>query len=681
MVGEHSSIGALSGVGPKRQVLFEKIGIHTVGDLLRHYPRGYEDWTHPVPVLEAPIGEPCCIRAIPLSLPRERRVRAGMTLYQFTVHDGENEIAITLFNNRFAAEKIRLRKPFLFYGTVTGNFLRREMTSPQIESVDGGNKIRPLYPLTAGLSSRMVESAVKVAMQQAEPALWDDPLPAALRQQYDLISRREAWETIHFPTDMAAVAKARRRLVFEELLVLQLGLLRLKGRNSRRTGVTITQDKTAEILQYLPFAPTGAQRRAIAACVEDMRRGVPMNRLLQGDVGSGKTAVAAGVAYTAIQNGFQAAMMAPTEILARQHYESLSKLLAPAGVTVGLLVGSMTVAQKRQTLAALQDGSVQLAVGTHALLTESVAFARLGLVITDEQHRFGVAQRATLADKGENPHLLVMSATPIPRTLALMIYGDLDVSVLDELPPGRKPVATYAVGSDKRERAYNYVKKHLDSGRQAYVVCPLVEENETLDLKSAQEMAQSLADGPLRGYSVGLLHGQMKGADKERVMTQFAEGSLSVLVSTTVIEVGVNVPNAVIMVVENAERFGLAQLHQLRGRVGRGEWQSSCILISDAAGEEAKRRLKVMCDTNDGFKIADEDLKLRGPGDFFGNRQHGLPAMKIADLSGDMLLLSHAQTAARALYEADPLLAEEEYRALGDEVRRLFALTGENGLN
>ncbi len=681
MVGEQTSIGALSGVGPKRQALFEKLGIYTIGDLLRHYPRGYEDWTQPVPVLEAPLGEPCCIRAVPLSLPRERRVRAGMTLYQFTVHDGENEIAITLFNNRFAAEKIRLRKPFLFYGTVSGNFLRREMTSPQIEPADGGGKIRPLYPLTAGLSSRMVETAVRAAMQQAEPTLWEDPLPTALRQQYNLISRREAWETIHFPTDMATVAKARRRLVFEELLVLQLGLLRLKGRNSRQTGVTITQDKTAEFLRYLPFVPTGAQQRAIAACIADMQRGVPMNRLLQGDVGSGKTAVAAGVAYTVMQNGFQVAMMAPTEILARQHYESLSALLAPAGLTVGLLVGSMTVAQKRQTLASLADGSIQLVVGTHALLTESVVFRQLGLVITDEQHRFGVAQRATLADKGENPHLLVMSATPIPRTLALMIYGDLDVSVLDELPPGRKPVATYAVGSDKRERAYNYVKKHLDVGRQAYVVCPLVEENEALDLKSAQEMAQSLADGPLRGYSVGLLHGQMKGADKERIMAQFAEGSLAVLVSTTVIEVGVNVPNAVIMVVENAERFGLAQLHQLRGRVGRGEWQSSCILISDAEGEEAKRRLQVMCNTNDGFKIADEDLKLRGPGDFFGNRQHGLPEMKIADLSGDMRLLSQAQDAARSLYEADPALSTEEYRVLGSEVQRLFLRTGENGLN
>ena len=681
MITEQSSIGTLTGVGPKRQQLFEKLGIHTVGDLLRHYPRSYEDWSNPIPVLEAPVGEPCCIRAVPLSLPRERRVRAGMTLYQFTVHDGENELAITLFNNRFAAEKIRLRTPYLFYGTVTGNFLRREMSAPLIEPAETGAKIRPLYPLTAGLSSRMVETAVRAAMQHADPALWEDPLPASLRQKYDLISRREAWETIHFPTDMAAVAKARRRLIFEELLVLQLGLMRLKGCNSRVTGVTVTRDATEAFLRHLPFAPTGAQRRAMDACVADMRRGIPMNRLLQGDVGSGKTAVAAGVAFTVIQNGFQAVMMAPTEILARQHYESLSALLAPAGVTVGLLTGSLSAAEKRRVLAGLSDGSIHLAVGTHALLTETVAFDRLGLVITDEQHRFGVAQRAALAAKGANPHLLVMSATPIPRTLALMIYGDLDVSVLDELPPGRKPVATYAVGSDKRERAYNYVKKHLDVGRQAYVVCPLVEENEALDLKSAQAMAQSLADGPLRGYSVGLLHGQMKGTDKDRVMAQFAAGELAVLVSTTVIEVGVNVPNAVIMVVENAERFGLAQLHQLRGRVGRGEWQSSCILISDAGGDEAKRRLTVMCETNDGFKIADEDLKLRGPGDFFGNRQHGLPEMKIADLSGDMTLLSHAQDAARALHAADPTLCAADNAALCREVQRLFALTGENGLN
>ena len=407
-----------------------------------------------------------------------------------------------------------------------------------------------------------------------------------------------------------------------------------------------------------------------------------MSRLIQGDVGSGKTAVAAGVAFTAIREGWQAAMMAPTELLAEQHAASLTRLLQGSGVRVGLLTGSQTAAQKRELLAALAGGQIDLLVGTHALLSEGVAFQRLGLVITDEQHRFGVAQRAKLAAKGVNPHLLVMSATPIPRTLALIVYGDLDVSILNELPPGRKPVETYAVGTDKRERAYNYIKKHIAMGRQAYIVCPLVEEGEgETDLVSASAYADKLAAGPFRGYSLGLLHGRMKAADKERVMRAFSRNELSILVSTTVIEVGVDVPNAVLMVIENAERFGLAQLHQLRGRVGRGEFASTCILISDAQNEEARRRLQVMCATNDGFRIADEDLKLRGPGDFFGNRQHGLPDLKIADLMGDMPLFREAQAAASALMRQDPGLELPEHRPLADEVERLFLRAGGQALN
>lgn len=671
----------LKGVGERRAQLFARLGIQDVGDLLHHYPRQYEDWSTVVPIAQAPVGEPCCIRAAALHAPTEHRIRKNMVLYKFPVSDGSAEMGVTLFNNRFAAAKIRAGETYLFYGTVSANFLKREMASPQIEDAAGGARIRPVYPQTEGLSSRVIETAVARALELLDETLDQDPLPAPLREAHTLCTRRYALDNIHFPADHVALSVARKRLVFEELLILQLGLLRLKGRSRGETGAVIPQDYTAAYAQLLPYTLTGAQRRAIADCVQDMQGSCPMSRLIQGDVGSGKTAVAAGVAYTAIRNGWQAAMMAPTEILAEQHAASLTALLEKGGVRVGLLTGAQTAAQKRRVREALAAGEIDLVVGTHALLSEGVAFARLGLVITDEQHRFGVAQRAALAAKGTNPHLMVMSATPIPRTLALMIYGDLDVSVLDELPPGRQPIETYAVDSGKRERAYNYIKKHIAQGRQAYIVCPLVSEGEA-DLASATEYAEKLSRGPFQGYALGLLHGKMKPAEKERVMTAFSRNELSILVSTTVIEVGVDVPNAVLMVIENAERFGLAQLHQLRGRVGRGKHQSTCILISDAQNEEAVRRLKVMCSTNDGFKIADEDLKLRGPGDFFGSRQHGLPDLKIADLmGGDMPLFQSAQAAARQLIAEDPELQEPEHAGLAEEVRRLFARNGEQGLN
>lgn len=671
----------LKGVGERRAQLFARLGIRDMGDLLHHYPRQYEDWSAVVPIAEAPVGEPCCIRATALHAPAEHRIRQNMVLYKFTVSDGSSEMGVTLFNNRFAAAKIRAGETYLFYGVVSANFLKREMSSPQIEDAAGGARIRPVYPQTEGLSSRVIETAVARALEALDKTLDEDPLPAPLREAHTLCTRRYALDNIHFPADHVALSVARKRLVFEELLILQLGLLRMKGRSRGETGAVIPQDYTAAYMQLLPYTLTGAQRRAIADCVRDMQGSCPMSRLIQGDVGSGKTAVAAGVAYTAIRNGWQAAMMAPTEILAEQHAASLTALLEKGGVRVGLLTGAQTAAQKRRVREALAAGEIDLVVGTHALLSEGVTFARLGLVITDEQHRFGVAQRAALAAKGTNPHLMVMSATPIPRTLALMIYGDLDVSVLDELPPGRQPIETYAVDSGKRERAYNYIKKHIAQGRQAYIVCPLVSEGEA-DLASATEYAERLSRGPFQGYALGLLHGKMKPAEKERVMTAFSRNELSILVSTTVIEVGVDVPNAVLMVIENAERFGLAQLHQLRGRVGRGKYRSTCILISDAQNEEAVRRLKVMCSTNDGFKIADEDLKLRGPGDFFGSRQHGLPDLKIADLlGGDMPLFQSAQEAARQLIAEDPGLQAPEHAGLAEEVRRLFARNGEQGLN
>lgn len=681
MLTEQTPIPYLKGVGEKRAEMFHRLGIHTVGDLLTHFPRQYEDWSRITRLSDAVFDTTCCIKARALGKPVEHYIRKGLSLFRFSASDGTGVMRVTLFNNKYAAAKIEPGQEYLFFGPVTGTFRQPEMASPLIESAEGGARIRPIYPLTGGLTTRFVEKAIAAALLALDEQLEQDPLSPTLRQQYGLCTRRYALENIHFPTDDQALFTARNRLVFEELLLLQLGLLRLKGRSKAEAGARLSSDHSDEFLSLLPFTLTGAQQRAVRDCVQDMQGTAPMNRLLQGDVGSGKTAVAACVAFCAMRCGYQCAMMAPTEILAEQHFRSLSRLFERRkDIRVGLLTGSMTKSQKKAVLDGVADGTIHLVVGTHALLSDTVAFHSLGLVITDEQHRFGVRQRSILAEKGRNPHLLVMSATPIPRTLALMIYGDLDISVLNELPPGRTPVSTYAIGTDKRQRAYNYVKKHLDEGRQAYIVCPLVEEGET-DLVAAEEYAKQLAAGPFKGYSLGLLHGKMKPKDKEQIMREFADNRLSVLVATTVVEVGVDVPNAVLMVIENAERFGLAQLHQLRGRVGRGQYASSCILISDAQNPEAKARLKVMCDTTDGFRIADEDLKQRGPGDFFGNRQHGLPEMKIADLLTDISPLRVAQDAARDLYHRDPTLSLPEHRLLASAVEQLFGRVGQSGMN
>ncbi len=681
MLTEQTSIQYVKGVGEKRAQLFARLGINTVGDLLSHYPRQYEDWSVITRLSDVSFDTPCCIKAKALTKPTEHFIRKGLSLYRFSAADTTGVMRVTLFNNKYAAAKIEVGREYLFFGSVTGTYRQPEMSSPLIEPTENGARIRPIYPLTGGLTSRILEKTVATALLGLDKQLDEDILPFELRQRYALCTRRYALENIHFPTDHTALQTARDRLVFEELLLLQLGLLRLKGRTKATTAAQLTGDYSREFAALLPFTMTGAQQRAVAECVRDMYGETPMNRLLQGDVGSGKTAVAACVAYGMIRSGFQCAMMAPTEILAEQHYRSLSKLFEKdTGIRVGLLTGSMTKTQKKAVLSGAKDGSIHVVVGTHALLSESVAFSSLGLVITDEQHRFGVRQRTTLAEKGHNPHLLVMSATPIPRTLALIIYGDLDISILDELPPGRTPIQTYAIGTDKRERALGYIRKHIDEGRQAYIVCPLVEEGET-DLVAATQYAEKLAAGPFKGYTVGLLHGKMKPKEKERVMRDFAENRISLLISTTVVEVGVDVPNAVLMVIENAERFGLAQLHQLRGRVGRGVHASSCILISDAQNPEAKARLSVMCKTTDGFRIADEDLKQRGPGDFFGNRQHGLPEMRIADMLSDVSVLKTAQDAARDIYTQDPTLSLPQNRLLAQAVAQLFDRTGSQVLN
>lgn len=680
MLSFESDIRYLKGVGEARAKLFNRLGVNNVGTLLRLYPRAYEDWSKTVSILNAVPGENCCIKATVCAPVTHALIRKGMTVYKTEVTDGENIMKITIFNNRFAAEKLKEGCDYLFFGKVSARGYSREMTSPQIEPAVTGERIRPIYPQTQSLTSRVIETSIRRALE-SNVELPPDCLTEQVRNKYALCSYEKALRDIHFPESEAAMLTARRRLSFEELFVLQTGLLLLRGRNRKSTGCRMCSDYTKEFFSLLPFEPTNAQKRAVEEAVRDMAVDVPMSRLLQGDVGSGKTAVAAALSYNCAKNGFQTAIMAPTEILATQHYKTFAGLLEGTALNVELLVGSTPAGEKKRIKQQLESGQTDIVIGTHALIHKDVAFANLGLVVTDEQHRFGVGQRSQLGSKGANPHTLVMSATPIPRTLALIIYGDLDVSILDELPKGRQKIDTFAIDSTIRQRAYGYVKKHLDEGRQGYIVCPLVEESESAQLAAAEEYAERIANKEFAGYTVGLLHGKMKPKEKEAVMADFVSGRIQLLVSTTVIEVGVDVPNSVIMVVENAERFGLSQLHQLRGRVGRGKYKSTCILISDAKGETAQRRLKTMCKTTDGFKIADEDLKLRGPGDFFGARQHGLPEMKIADLSGDMELLRQAQQAAKDTLEKDPALRLNENAPLKSAVLDLFNRMGPNAMN
>ena len=672
-------IETLSGVGVKRGGLFRKLGMHTVGELLRYYPRGYVDHSHPVLIAQTQADEVCCIKATVKAPANEHRIAGGRLLTRVRVYDESGSLPLTYFNNRYIKKMLKPGETYIFYGKITQGTGRKEMTAPEFSPAQQGQRVRPIYSATAGLSSRQIETAVEHALLLL-PEKVKEPIPRDIMEEYGLCNLRNAIENIHFPRDGQALKEARRRLVFEELLILNLGLRRLKVGRKDETSIVMQKDFTEDFFNLLPFRPTKAQLRATGDCVRDMMTGgPPMNRLIQGDVGSGKTAVAAALCYCASKNGWQAAFMAPTEILAEQHFQSLSGILEGTGVRVELLTGSMTPTRKKKIRESLLLGEIDLIIGTHALISDGVEFCRLGLCVTDEQHRFGVSQRAKLLAKGENPHLLVMSATPIPRTLALIIYGDLDISIIDELPPGRQTVDTMLIDSAKRHRMYGFMKKLINEGRQCYIVCPAVEESE-LQVASALKYAEELQRFEFRDYRVGLLHGKMKASDKERVMRAFANGEIDLLVSTTVIEVGVDVPNAVVMAVENAERFGLSQLHQLRGRVGRGKNKSYCILISDAQNEETVARLRTMCRTNNGFEIADMDLKLRGLGDFFGARQHGLPELKIADLT-DMDGLAAVQQAAEKILTESPDLSTGAARSLRAEIRRLFGRVGENGLN
>lgn len=666
--GEYD-IRYLKGVGEKTARLYNKLGIFTVDDLIRHYPRKYLDYGNTVSVKDAPPDTPVFIKATMITPVKESMIRKGLTLYKCNFSDGETVIRVTIFNNKYLAKALRTFDDYILYGKVEKTFTSASMSSPQIERADKA-EVHPVYPTTDKLSVKAISNSVRNALAlvgKIPETLSDDIL-----KKYDLVSLDFATRQIHFPTDEKNIEPARHRLIFDELLTLQLGLLKLKEKDVKGNSCKIKKDFTNEFYSLLPFTPTGAQQRAVADCIEDMQSDRMMNRLIQGDVGSGKTAVAGAVIYTVIKNGAQAALMAPTEILATQHFESFKKLFASTDVRVALLTGSVKAGEKKEIKRALCNGEIDLIVGTHALIQNDVEFENLCLVCTDEQHRFGVQQRANLAMKGDNPHLMVMSATPIPRTLGLIIYGDLDISLLDELPPGRQEIRTDVVTSAYHKRIYKFIRDAVDRGEQAYIVCSLVDEGES-DLISAKEYADNLAKNEFVGYSVGLLHGKMKPAEKDKVMQSFAEGETQILVSTTVVEVGVDVPNATVMLIENADRFGLSQLHQLRGRVGRGKNKSYCILVSDNKSDSSRERLQVMKHTSNGFDIADYDLKSRGPGDFFGKRQHGLPDLKIADMLEDTETLRQCRECALKMLESDPRL--DGYPELCERINNMFRKT------
>ena len=674
----NSDIQYLKGVGPAYAKKFARLGIYTIRDLLLHYPRRYIDYSQPYTVVSAPFDVDCCVKATVLQRDPDRRIKGGRMLSHVLAGDDTGMLALSWFNAPYAAEKLEPGTEYYFEGRVGGMMTRREILHPLVrtEAQVAAAPLLPVYGSTEGLPAARLTRCAQLALEYV--AQLDDPLPPELLTRYRMPPKADAVRAIHAPRDAAdAAAAPRRRLIFEELYILQLGIFLMRGHGRKITGAPMRELDLAPFWRSLPYAPTGAQRRSAEEICHDLCGQTPMNRLLQGDVGSGKTLVAAAAIWFAAQNGWQSAMLAPTEILARQHAANLADRLEPFGVNVTLLVGGMKAAEKRVALAAIADGRAGLVVGTHAVLTDSVVFKNLGLAIVDEQHRFGVRQRGILAGKANNPHLLVMSATPIPRTLGLLMYGDLDISILDELPPGRKPIKTWFITGKKRRDMYGFLEKQIAAGHQVYIVCPAIEENEMdSGMKAVKQYYEQVACPLLPGRRIGLLHGKMKPKDKDEVMQQFKAGELDVLVSTTVIEVGVDVPNATVMVIENAERFGLSALHQLRGRVGRGAANSCCILISDNEGEAVRQRLHFLCRTSDGFAVAKYDLETRGPGDFFGEAQHGLPTLHVADLVQDTRTLTVAQQEAKALLALDPNLAKPEHKALSDEVERLFATAG-----
>lgn len=666
----------LKGVGERRAALFRKLHITTLGDLLHHFPRDYIDLSNPVPLAAAPPMELCAIRAKIVHKSPEQRVRSGLSIFKMRIEDASATANVIMFNCRYTVETMQLGEEYLFYGKVGGSLLQREMSAPTIYDLPLEYAILPVYPQTAGLNSKFLRRCILQALPVADAM--PDILPVDVRTQHGLPDYATSIRSIHFPPTLASAKQAQARFVFAELLVLSCAMGALRAEKIARKITPLGQVDLAPFYNSLPFTPTGAQLRCVKEAVQDMTGDTPMNRLIQGDVGSGKTLVAAACVYFVAGNSGQSALMAPTEILAEQHLATLQGMLQGFGLRTALLTGSTKTAERRAILAELAEGQIDLLVGTHALLSDGVEFHNLRLVVTDEQHRFGVSQRAKLSQKSEDAHVLVMSATPIPRTLALIVYGDLQLSIIDELPPHRQPVETLLINSKKRERALGFIRNALDQGQQAYIICPLIEQGSTdSDLKPAMEYHQTLQRGALKGYHLGLLHGRMKAAEKEEAMRRFKSGEIQALVSTTVVEVGVDVPNATIILIENAERFGLSQLHQLRGRVGRGAEKSWCILITDSHSKTTLERLQVMKKTSDGFEVAEYDLQLRGPGDFLGHRQHGLPDLPMTSLSGNADLMDHAHQCAENILLKDPDLALPAHQHLAGAVGELLATVGE----
>ena len=667
-----TSVRYIKGIGEQRAKSLEKLRIFTLRDLISYFPRDYEDRRTFRKIRDLEPGETACVTAMAAASPTLNRVRKGMELVKVRAVDETGALDVTFFNQTYMRDHIQAGEHYTFFGKAEVQGSRRTMVNPLVERENSRTmtgRIMPVYPLTAGISQLTMTRSVEQGLAACRDLL-PDPLPDEVRRDHQLCHTGYAYDQIHFPDDENTLAIARRRLAFEELFLLAIGMQVLSRRREELSCAPLRDLDLTAFYGSLPFSLTGAQQRAVDEILADLASGRPMNRLVQGDVGSGKTMVAAAAMVCAARSGRQTALMAPTEILAEQHYKGLAPLLEGLGIPCALLTGAARAKERRAVLEGLESGRIQAVIGTHALISPDVTYRDLGLVVTDEQHRFGVGQRSALSAKGERPHLLVMSATPIPRTLALMIYGDLDVSVIDELPPGRQRIDTFAVTGAYRPRIYKFLAREIAAGRQAYMICSMVEENGADDRKAVTEYARVLQEQVFPQLRVACVHGRMKGREKEAVMAAFAGGEADILVSTTVVEVGVDVPNATVMVIEDADRFGLSQLHQLRGRVGRGKHKSYCVLITDNRSEETLARMRVMAQTGDGFRIAEEDLRLRGPGDFFGRRQHGLPALKVADLSWDMALLKEAQQAARALLDRDPGL--EDHPLIAQRTRELF---------
>ncbi len=676
MIDLSKDIKYIKGVGPNRATLLNKLGIFNLNDLITYFPREHEDRGKPKGIAELEDGEEALICAYPVARMNEVRIRGNLTLCKLIVRDETGTMQITWYNQSYLKNTFKPNERYKFYGKVSKKYGKVEMQSPVYEPENSNKntgKIIPIYPLTYSLSQNTIRKIIENGLSEVEGKL-EETLPKYILDKYHLYDYNTAIKQIHFPDNFANFNLAKKRLVFEELFSMQLALLSLKNKYEiKKPGIEFSKDaKMSDVIDILPFKPTGAQRRVLEEIDKDMESDKPMNRLLQGDVGSGKTVVALIAAYKAVKSGYQAVIMAPTAILATQHLETFNDILRDSGIRCELLISGISKKKKTEMLERLEKGEIDILIGTHAVLEENVKFNNLGLVVTDEQHRFGVRQRSIIVEKGNNPDVLVMTATPIPRTLALILYGDLDISIIDELPPNRKKIETYAVTKGMEQRVNNFIVKNVEEGRQCYVVCPLVEENEEIDAKSVMEIYETYKKEIFPNLRVEYLHGKMKQKEKDSIMEEFKNGNIDILISTTVIEVGVNVPNSNIMIIENAERFGLAQLHQLRGRVGRGEHQSYCILKYQGNSQIIRERMKVISSTNDGFVISEKDLELRGSGEFFGTKQHGIPEFKIANLFEDIGILKQVQGIAMEIIDHDPLLEKEENKALRKLVDEKF---------